>query len=271
MNFTLIQGGYSLSSQMVSSELIVLCLASFGAGFVDSIVGGGGLVQLPALMMVLPQYSVVTLLGTNKLVSMTGTGFSAYRFSRQIPFNFKILFPAIISAFIFSFLGAYTVSVVSNDFLKPFFTFLLLAVFGFTLRSKNFGLVDHDPHVQIHLWKPVLIGSLLGFYDGFFGPGTGSFLIIAFVGLLGMTFVQGSAYAKMINLTTNLAAVLLFVFKGTFLFQYALPMILFNVGGAMLGVRLALLKGNEFVRGLLRLIVLLTIAKLSWQIFQDYF
>lgn len=249
---------------------MVLCLAAFGAGFVDSIVGGGGLIQLPALMMVLPQYPVVTILGTNKLVSVTGTGFSAWRFSRQIPFLRTIIIPAILSAFLFSFLGAFTVSIVSNELLKPVFTGLLFLIFIFTIRNKDFGLVDHDPKVSIPAWKPILIGSALGFYDGFFGPGTGTFLIIAFVGLLGMTFVQGSAYAKILNLTTNLAALMLFMFKGTFLLEYAVPMILFNVLGAVLGVRLALLKGNTFVRGLLRVIVFATILKLGYQIIQGY-
>ncbi len=256
---------------MVSYDIIILCLAAFGAGFVDSIVGGGGLVQLPAIMMVLPQYPVVTLLATNKLVSVTGTTFSAWRFSRQIPFIRTIIIPAIFSAFIFSTLGAYTVSIISNDFLKPLFMVMMFGVFLFTLRNKSFGLVDHDPNVIIPLWKPIVIGSVLGFYDGFFGPGTGSFLIIGFVGLMGMTFVQGSAYAKIINLTTNIAAILLFAYKGEFLFQYAVPMILFNVLGAVVGVRLALLKGNEFVRTLLRIIVFLTILKLAYQVASDYF
>jgi uncharacterized membrane protein YfcA len=221
-------------------------------------------------MMVLPQFPIVTILGTNKLVSVTGTAFSAYRFSRHVPFIRAIIIPAILSAFLFSFLGAYTVSVLSNEFLKPFFMVLLFCVFVLTIRNKSFGLIDHDPNVVIPLWKPIVIGSVLGFYDGFFGPGTGTFLIIAFVGLLGMTFVQGSAYAKIINLTTNVAALLLFMFKGTFLFEYAIPMILFNVLGAVVGVRLALLKGNTFVRGLLRVIVLATILKLGYQILQDY-
>lgn len=256
---------------MVSFDLVVLCLAAFGAGFVDSIVGGGGLVQLPALMMVLPHYPVVTVLGTNKLVSVSGTAFSAYRFSKQIPFIRTIIIPAILSAFIFSFLGAYTVSIISNHFLRPLFMVLLFGVFLLTIRNKNFGLLDHDPNIEIPLWKPVLIGSLLGFYDGFFGPGTGTFLIIAFVGLLGMTFVQGSAYAKIINLTTNIAALALFSLKGKFLLEYALPMIVFNVFGAVVGVRLALLKGNTFVRGLLRVMVFLTILKLGHQIYLEYF
>lgn len=262
--------GDNLYSQMVSSDLFILCLAAFGAGFVDSIVGGGGLIQLPALMMVLPQFPVVTILGTNKLISATGTGFSAYRYSRHIPFLRNIIIPAILSAFIFSFLGAYTVSRLSNESLKPLFIALLIFVFLVTIRSKMFGLVDHRVDVVISPWKPLVIGSLIGFYDGFFGPGTGSFLIIAFVGLLGMTFVQGSAYAKIINLTTNLAALLFFAMKGTFLFDYAIPMMIFNILGAFVGVRLALLKGNEFVRAVLRVIVLLTILKLSHQVIMEY-
>lgn len=255
---------------MVSTELIILCLAAFGAGFIDSIVGGGGLIQLPALMMALPHYPVVSLLATNKLVSVTGTAVSTWRFSHHIPYLNSIVVPAMLSAFCFSFLGAYTVSVVSNDVLKPLFMVLLFLVFLTTIRNKYFGVVDRDPEIIIPVWKPLLIGAGIGFYDGFFGPGTGSFLIIAFVGLLRMTFVQGSAYAKIINLTTNLAALLLFSLRTEFQFEYALPMILFNVGGALLGVKLALLKGNEFVRGLLRGIVFLTILKLSYDVYKSY-
>lgn len=255
---------------MVTTELIVLCLAAFGAGFIDSIVGGGGLIQLPALMTVLPQFPVVTLLGTNKLVSVTGTAVATYRFSRHIPYLKTIIIPAVLCAFIFSFIGAYTVSILSNEFLKPLFMVFLFLVFIVTIRNKTFGIVDHEKDVAVPVWKPILIGTVIGFYDGFFGPGTGSFLIIAFVGLLGMTFVQGSAYAKIINLTTNIAAILLFVSKGAFSLEYALPMMLFNVGGALCGVKLALLKGNEFVRGLLRGIVFLTIFKLGYDVIRDY-
>jgi uncharacterized membrane protein YfcA len=251
---------------MLSYQLSILCLASFGAGFVDSIVGGGGLISLPALMMTLPHIPVVTLLGTNKMVSVTGTAVSAYRYSRSIPFLRTIILPSIFSAFIFSALGAYTVTIVPNESLKPIFTGLLLCVFIITIRSKNFGLQDHDPNKFIPSWKPLLIGCLVGFYDGFFGPGTGSFLIIAFVGLLGMTFVQGSAYAKIVNLSTNVAAVMFFVIKGHFMLEYALPMMVFNITGAFLGVRLALLKGNTFVRTLLRIVVFATIAKLVWDL-----
>lgn len=251
-------------------DLFKLCLAAFGAGFIDSIVGGGGLIQLPALMMILPQYSVVSTLATNKLVSMSGTAFSAYRYSTQIPFQANILFPAILASFLASLAGALTVTFISNEKIKPLFIILLLFVFIITIRNKDFGILNHRSDTPIVIWKPILIGILIGFYDGFFGPGTGSFLIISFVGLLGMTFVEGSAYAKVINLTTNLAAIILFSFKTEFLFEFALPMMFFNTLGAVVGVRLALLKGNEFVRVLLRMVVLATILKLGHQVLMDY-
>ena len=228
------------------------------------------MIQLPALMMMLPHQAVVTLLATNKLVSVAGTAVSAWRFSRHIPYIKTIIIPAMLSAFIFSFFGAWFVSIISSDVLKPIFMVLLFLVFLSTIRNKSFGVVDHDPNVVIPVWKPIAIGSVLGFYDGFFGPGTGSFLIIGFVGMMGMTFVQGSAYAKIINLTTNLAALLLFSLRAEFLFAYAVPMMLFNIGGALLGVKLALLKGNEFVRGLLRGIVFVTILKLCYDVVKDY-
>lgn len=251
-------------------DLLMLCLAAFGAGFIDSIVGGGGLIQLPALLMTLPHQSVVSLLATNKIVSMSGTAFSAYRYSRQIPFQANIIFPSIITSFFASLCGALSVTFISNETIKPVFIILLLVVFIITIRNKDFGILNHRSDVPIALWKPMLIGTLIGFYDGFFGPGTGSFLIIAFVGMLGMTFVEGSAYAKVINLTTNLAAILIFSFKTDFLFEYAFPMMFFNTLGAWLGVRLALFKGNEFVRVLLRMVVLATILKLGHQVYIDY-
>lgn len=247
-------------------ELSILCLAAFCAGFIDSIVGGGGLIQLPAFLLVLPQFPVVSLLATNKMVSMTGTAVSTYRFSRHIPFESKIIFPAILGAFIFSFLGALAVSSLSNEFLKPLFMGLLFLVFLLTIRNKSFGLRGHVDDLHVPVWKPLLIGCVIGFYDGFFGPGTGSLLIIAFVGFLGLTFVNGSAYAKVINLSTNIAAIFLFSMKTTFLFQFAVPMMFFNISGALVGVRLALLKGNGFVRGLLRAVVLATILKLGYDI-----
>lgn len=251
---------------MVNTQLIILCLASFGAGFVDSIVGGGGMIQLPALMMIFPDKAVVTLLGTNKLISVSGTAFSAYRFSKQIPFALKILIPGLLSAFIFSALGAYSVSVMNPQVLKPLIFVLMIGVFFFTLKNSSFGMEGKEFQSEPPLWKPLLIGTALGFYDGFFGPGTGSLLVISFIGLLSMTFVQGTAYAKAFNLMTNLAAILFFAWRGAIMYEVAVSMMVFNMLGAYFGVKLALLKGNHLVRILLRLIVFCFILKLGHEL-----
>ena len=129
---------------LFSLDLLFLCLASFAAGFVDSIVGGGGLIQLPAFMSILPGYPVITLLATNKLVSVSGTAFSAWRFSKQINFSIRIVVPSVLAAFLFSFFGAYVVSLVSNEVLKPVFIVMMFLVFIFTIRSKDFGMINHN-------------------------------------------------------------------------------------------------------------------------------
>ena len=253
---------------MVSSDLIILCLAAFGAGFVDSIVGGGGLIQLPAVLSVLTGHPVVSLLATNKLVSVSGTALATWRFSHTVKFVGRVAIPTMIAAFLFSMLGAWVVTLVSNEVLKPVFMIMMFIVFIITIRAKDFGMINHTADINFPIWKPIAIGSVIGFYDGFFGPGTGSFLIFAFVGVLGMTLVQGSAYAKLINLTTNIAALSLFAVKTTFLFQFALPMMIFNMAGAMLGVKMALLKGNSFVRTLLRTVVFVTILKMAFDFYE---
>lgn len=252
---------------MLTENILLLCLASFSAGFIDSIVGGGGMVQLPALLLALPGVPVVSVLGTNKIISVTGTAVATWRFSRSVRFLRGILFPTMMAAFVASFIGAWFVTVVDPKILRPVFVGLLLLIFALTIRKQNFGMEDHNPATVPKLSRLILLGTGIGFYDGFFGPGTGSLLIIGFVGLLGMTFVQGSAYAKMINLSTNVAAILLFVWKGAFLINVALPLMAFNVLGSLLGVRLALLKGNVFIRGLLRVVVFVTILRLGSEVF----
>lgn len=251
----------------MSAEIIMLCLASFGAGFIDSIVGGGGLLQIPALMMCYPRAAVVDLLATNKIVAIVGTSLAAHRFARTIRPIKRILAPAVTFAFLFGLIGAYTVTVVPNSAMKPICLVLMIAAFFFIIRNKKFGIIEHDHEMSQALWKPILLGSILGFYDGFFGPGTGGFLIIGLVSLLGLSLVQASAHAKIINVATNAAAISIFALRADVLWGAAVPMIVFNVAGTIVGVRFALLKGNTLVRGLLRSILAVTILKLAYDVF----
>jgi uncharacterized membrane protein YfcA len=252
-------------------ELLWLCLFAFVAGFVDAIVGGGGLIQLPALFVFLPRElaaSVPLVFGTNKLSSLCGTSVAVWQYSRRVPIPWRSILPATIAAFIFSALGVRVLQSIHSDFLKPLTLVLLVAVAIYTYWRKSFGHV-HAPKFLADRERllAVLVGTVIGFYDGFFGPGTGSFLIFIFIGLFGFNFLTASASAKAINCATNLAAVLIFAWHGDVLYHYALPMGACNVAGALLGTRLALLRGNRFVRVLFLCVVAVMIARFAYEQF----
>lgn len=252
-------------------ELLWLCLAAFAAGLVDSVVGGGGLIQLPALFIFLPPplaASVPLVFGTNKLSSLCGTGVAVAQYARRVRIPWASILPAALAAFVLSAVGARVVQSVRSDFLKPLTLVLLVVVAIYTYTRKNLGQ-QHAPkfiggHEQLFA---VAVGVVLGFYDGFFGPGTGSFLIFIFIGLFGFDFLTASASSKVINLATNLAAVIIFAVRGDVLYGYALPMGVCNVAGALVGTRLAMLKGNQFVRWLFLGVVGVMIARFAWEAF----
>ena len=250
-------------------DLAWLCVISFAAGLIDAIVGGGGLIQLPALFVFLPPKlaaSIWVVFGTNKLASMCGTSVAMAQYMRRVPIPGRSIHPAAIAAFLFSALGVSVLLSVRSDFLKPLTLVLLIGVAIYTYSRKSFGhlhapkfLADHERLAAI------AVGIVIGFYDGFFGPGTGSFLIFIFIGLFGFDFLTASASAKVINFATNLAAVLVFAAKGDVLYRYALPMGACNVAGALIGARLAILRGNRFVRVLFLAVVSVMIARFAWE------
>jgi len=251
-------------------EIYYLCLFAFLAVFVDSVVGGGGLVQLPALFIFLPSDlagSLAAVFGTNKLSSICGTGTAVLQYSRRVRINWPSILPAGLSAFVFSFLGARTVSLIHARVLKPLILFLLLAVAVYTFWRNDLGRL-HAPQFSSQRDRQfgILVGVVIGFYDGFFGPGTGSFLIFIFIGLFGFDFLTASASAKVINFATNLSAVTYFAFTHQIYYRFALPMALCNMFGALSGSRLAILKGNAFVRVFFLIIVAVLILRFGWEI-----
>lgn len=251
-------------------NLLWLCTAAFAAGFVDSIVGGGGLLQTPATLLILPQYPVASIFGTVKIPSLLGTSVAAFKYAQQVRLNLKILSSCVVAAFIASFLGAFTLSKISNHQIKPAILLVLIVVACYTYFNKQFGIHQQKQHSPI---KQVLFASgfgfVIGFYDGLIGPGTGSFLIIAFIAVLGFDFLAASAHAKIVNIGTNLAAIIYFSSTGQVLFQYAIPMAIFNVLGSFLGARMALLKGNKFIRTFFLLVIFGTILRFAWDVFKS--
>lgn len=248
----------------------LLCGFAFLAGFIDAVVGGGGLIQIPALFVILPSLPAATVFGTNKFAAVWGTASATLQYARKVPIAWPAVLPAGIAAALFSFVGAEVVSRIGNTQLKPLILAMMIAVLGYTLWKKDFGRL-HAPKLSGSRQRGVglAIGAVLGFYDGFFGPGTGSFLIFAFVGLFGFSFLAASASAKVVNVVTNLAALASFAVSGHIVYALAAPMALSNVAGSVLGSRLAIRRGSGFVRGLFIVIVTVLIARFGWDLLRD--
>ena len=251
-----------------SVNTLIVCLAAFAAGFIDAIVGGGGLVQTPVLFMAFPNYPVATLLGTTKLPSFSGTAVSLYQYSKHVTIQWKLVLWICLAAFFAAMLGSRLTTLVSNDTFKPIILGALIIVAIYTYSKKNFGQqVDKQLTFSMSLLRGVLSGLIIGFYDGFIGPGTGSFLVLVFISLLGFDFMHASAHAKTVNLATNLASIIYFVSIGHIIFELAIPMAICNMMGGFVGTRFALLKGNQFIRIFFLLIVCGTILRFGYDVF----
>lgn len=253
------------------TQIIFLCIFAFLAGLIDSIVGGGGLIQLPALLVFLSNTPLTLIFGTNKLSSIAGTSTAVISYSKAIKFNWQIALTSAIFSFIFSFIGARTVGGINPTLMRPLVLVILAIVAIYTFLKKDFGS-EHIPKSRgiKQLIYAALIGALLGFYDGFLGPGTGSFLIFAFIGFLGLDFLKASATAKIVNFSTNLAALIYFASTHNIIYQLAIPMAFCNIIGATIGTKLAIVKGSAFIRIVFIAVVTLLIIKLAYDIFIEY-
>ena len=262
MNFLHIFTDYS------SLTIVALIVLSFAAGFIDAVVGGGGLIQIPALLINLPNQPLATVFGTNKIASLSGTSVAAYQYSRRVRFDFRLLLVIAAFSFVASYVGAKTVSLIHVDTLKPIVLIILILMAVYTFIKKDLGSVpSRTLSVRRQLVFGSLIGLVVGFYDGFFGPGTGSFFVLGFVVILGFEFLTASAYSKIINCITNVSALIVFVRQGNFLPSIALLMAVFNVMGSVTGSRMALKKGNGFIRVMFLVIVSLMILRYAYDIF----
>ena len=246
-------------------ELLLVSAASLLAGFVDSIVGGGGLILVPAMFAVFPHTHPATLFGINKGAAVLGTAAATVQYARRVDMPWRSLLPAAALGFAGSMAGAWTVTVISPDFLRRALPLVLLCVLGYTLARKELGR-HHAPRFQgrHEAWAACALGAVIGFYDGFFGPGTGSFFVFLFVRWLGYDFLHASASAKLLNTASNAAALILFIGKGHIWWHFVLPLAAANVIGSLLGTRLALKHGSGFVRVAFIVVVSALILKTSY-------
>ncbi|MQR01052.1 sulfite exporter TauE/SafE family protein [Glaciimonas soli] len=249
-------------------DFLLLGCAAFIAGLIDAVVGGGGLVQIPALFSMLPNTAPATIFGTNKLAGIFGTSAAAINFSRRVKIAWSAALPAAGAAFALAFLGAYTVTHIPTEAIRKTLPFILLAVALYTYKKKDFGSIHAPLHTGMkEKLLAICIGGSIGFYDGVFGPGTGSFLIFLFIRFFGYDFLGASAVSKVINVATNLAALLWFGYSGHIIWQLGILMAICNVAGSLVGTRLAIKHGSAFVRKLFLVVVSVLIVKTAYDAF----
>lgn len=251
-----------------ASTLVLLCLAAAAAGWVDAVSGGGGLLQLPALLVALPEVAPVQALATNKASSVVGTATATVTYARRTPLDVRTALPMAVAAIVGAALGAATASRVPPEAFRPIIVVLLVAVWFWTLLRPQMGR-EQELRWQgrrRHYVVATLAGLAIGFYDGLLGPGTGSFLLIVLVAVLGYSFLHASATAKVVNLGTNLAALVVFGLTGSVLWLLGLTMGVCNAAGAFLGARTAIRRGSEFVRLVFLAVVGVLILRLGWDL-----
>ncbi len=256
----------------VESELLLLLLTGLLAGLMDAAIGGGGLLQIPALFGLLPAGTpAATVLGTNKLAASWGTATATLQFARRIVLPWRMLLPAAALAFAAAYLGARLAAHLPLHYMKPAMLLLMLLMFWHIFWRKELGLaVRQQALTRREYGWGLLFGALIGFYDGLFGPGTGSLLAFVWVRFLAYDFITATAAAKVVNLTTNIAALSFFIPSGHILWAWALPLAAANLCGGLIGARLALWGGSRYLRYAFMLLLCVLMTRFGWDIYRDW-
>ncbi|RBY83354.1 TSUP family transporter [Blastococcus sp. TF02A-26] len=262
-------GAAFVPAGLTAATLALLLIAAFAAGWIDAVVGGGGLLQLPALLLV-PGISPVQALATNKLSSVFGTTTSAVTYGRRVRPDLRTALPMAGVALLSSAAGASVAALLPAEVIKPVIVVALVGIGLFTLLRPSLGEVTALRHSgRRHHGTAVGIGAVIGFYDGVLGPGTGSFLVFAMVSLLGYDFLNASAKAKIVNVATNLGALLVFVPHGSVFWGLGLLMGAANVLGGYLGSRTATARGSRFIRIAFLVVVCALVVRVGWDVWTE--
>lgn len=242
-----------------------LAFAALLAGFLDAVVGGGGMVLVPALFTALPRSSASMIFGTNKLAGVFGTALATKQYVQKISLPWGLVLSAACAAFFAAILGAKSVAYLPTEQFRKALPFVLLLLLLYTIYNQQLGLREVSPkELGASKIKAIVLGATLGFYDGVFGPGTGSFLVFAWVKFFGFEFLKASASAKVVNLLCNLGALVWFVGDRQVIVWLSLWMALFTLTGAWVGSRMAIKNGAVFIRKIFIVVVSLLILRTAY-------
>nr|WP_294907380.1 TSUP family transporter [uncultured Lacibacter sp.] len=243
---------------------LLVCGGALFAGFIDAVVGGGGLIQVPLLMILFPELSHVQVIASNRFASLAGTSVAAFQYIRMIGVDTGVVLATGITAAIASFSGTFVMELIKPEVFKPLLLCIIIVLAVYTFMKKDLGHVHAVKYSgNTFLFVCAGIGAVIGFYNGFIGPGTGSLLVFAFVSVAGLSFLHASASAKIINAIADVASLIGFLLNGAVVFKIAVPMMLFNMLGAYIGSKAAILKGSVFIRYVFLLVISILIIRLG--------
>ncbi|MBX9785630.1 MAG: TSUP family transporter [Chitinophagaceae bacterium] len=247
--------------------LILVCAGALLSGFIDAVVGGGGLIQVPLLLILFPQFTHVQVIATNRFASLAGTSVAAFHYLRNVGVDTAVVATAGIASAITAFGGTFVMKLIAPETFKPILLLVIVVLAIYTFTKKDFG-IDHLPRYKGAKLLVVcgLIGAALGFYNGFIGPGTGSLLVFSLVSIAGMSFLHASSSSKVINAIADAASLVGFFLSKAVVFKIAIPMMLCNMLGGYIGSKAALLKGNSFIRYVFLLVMIILIVRLGWDV-----
>jgi uncharacterized membrane protein YfcA len=252
-------------------EIVLVLVAAFAAGFIDSMVGGGGLIQLPALFSAFPATQPAILLGTSKVAGTFGTLSAVARFAGSVQIPWRMLTPSMALIVGCSLAGAFTASRVPPAVFRPLVPVALTAVLIYLLKNRDLGLHHAPRPLGSHSrGLAIILIAAIGFYDGFFGPGTGSFLMVVYIRLFGFDFLHSAACARVLNACANGAALLCFGVLGAVMWPVGAAMAVCSITGAILGARLAVRRGSPFMRHVFLAVVSALIAKTAWDALRSW-
>jgi len=244
------------------------CAGAAFAGFIDAVVGGGGLVQVPMLFILFPQFTHVQVIATNRFASVAGTAVASVQYIRSVGIDLSLVLITGAAAAVTSFGGTVVIHLVSPEVFKPMLLLIISMLAIYSFIKKDLG-AEHAPRFegQKFVIAAILTGAIIGFYNGFVGPGTGTLLVFAFVSVMQLSFLNASASAKVINAIADVASLVGFFLSKAIVYKVAVPMMVCNMAGGYFGSKAAILRGNRFVRYVFLAVLVLLIVRLGWDIF----